>query len=491
MKTLIRGGIRSAVIAGALALFGGAASAQYDLVWSDEFDGAALNPANWEIQTGTGTNYGLPAGWGNNELQFYTGRPENIVVADGVLRIIARNEWYGFRNYTSARIRTFNRVEAQYGRIEARIQLPSTTGIWPAFWMLATDSPYGGWAASGEIDIVESVNFADQLYGTIHFGGQWPENTARGGTYANGDDFSDGFRVYAIEWDPDVIRWYVDDLLYHAEFSANWFSSGAPGDPRAPFDTPFHLLLNVAVGGNFPGPPNGGVGFPTEMVVDYVRIYQRSQEAYLGVEPIPGTVEAEDYDTGGATVAYEDADAGNNGNAYRNDQDVDLEACSEGGFNIGWIREGEWTEYAVDVTVPGHYEVAARVASQSTGGRLRLEFDGVDRTGEIVFGATGGWQTWDSATAVAPLPGGPQTMRFANAGTTEQYNLNRFDFTLLAEQGDANADGSVDVDDLYELETVGDVYSDVDLDGTPATASDRALLVETLRAGESADVATR
>lgn len=244
----------------------------YELVFSDEFYGSRINYENWSHQLGDGTAYGLPAGWGNNELQYYTPRPENSYVSNGNLVIVARHEPYQGRNYTSARLRSFAKQDFLYGRIEARIKLPSTQGIWPAFWMLPTDWEYGGWAASGEIDIVESTNVADTIYGAIHYGGQWPANTSSGGSYSDGNDFSDDFHTYAIDWEPTRIRWYVDGILYNAENS--WWSSG--GSYPAPFDKPFHLLLNVAVGGNWPGDPNESSTFPQEMLIDYVRVYQKT-----------------------------------------------------------------------------------------------------------------------------------------------------------------------------------------------------------------------
>jgi hypothetical protein len=244
----------------------------YELIWSDEFYGSRINYENWAHQIGDGTAYGLPAGWGNSELEYYTARPENSYLSNGNLVIVARQESYQGRNYTSARLRSFAKVDLLYGKIEARIKLPSTKGIWPAFWMLPTDWEYGGWAASGEIDIVESKNIAGTIYGTIHYGGQWPSHASSGGSYSDGNDFSDDFHTYAIEWEPTRIRWYIDEQLYNTK--ASWWSSG--GSYPAPFDKPFHILLNVAVGGEWPGNPDGSSTFPQQMLIDYVRVYQEN-----------------------------------------------------------------------------------------------------------------------------------------------------------------------------------------------------------------------
>jgi beta-glucanase (GH16 family) len=478
----------AAVLFGVCAA-GAQAQTPWQQVWADEFNGTSLNRSIWQPQSGTGTLYGLPSGWGNNELQYYTERPQNLSVSGGSLRITARAENFAGSTYTSARIRTPGTVDVLFGRIEARIRIPSGQGIWPAFWMLPTNSPYGGWAAGGEIDIMESTNAADRIYGTIHYGGTWPANTSNGGSFAPGTDFGASYHLYAVEWEPDQIRWYVDSTLIHTATSATWFSSNENGNGRAPFDVPFHLILNIAVGGNFPGPPNGSVGFPMEMAVDYVRVYQRQQLIYTGVTgEIPGQIEAENYDLGGPGVAYLDNDASNNGGQYRPSESVDIESCIEGGFDVGWIRQGEWIEYSIDVQTPGHYRVESRLAAQTGGGTFHLAFNGVNRTGTITAPITGGWQTWTTVNALATLPANATVMRFVNdSSATGQFNVNWFRFVLLAAAGDVNADQSVDIDDLYDLEKSGaaNPYPDVDLNGIAANAADRDTLRATLRQNET------
>jgi beta-glucanase (GH16 family) len=240
------------------------------LVWSDEFDAAQLDPETWFFEEGDGSQYGIP-GWGNNELQWYL--PNSARLENGNLVITARNAASNGKNYTSARINTRDRFALRYGRIEARMRLPDGQGIWPAFWMLPQDNVYGGWAASGEIDIVEAVNLGvaanNTVHGTIHYGGEWPGNTFSGGEYLVPMDAAANFHVYALEWDPDQIRWYVDGQLYSMKNS--WSSAGAPFP--APFDQHFYILLNVAVGGNWPGAPDASTVFPVTMEVDYVRVY--------------------------------------------------------------------------------------------------------------------------------------------------------------------------------------------------------------------------
>jgi len=239
-------------------------------VWSDEFNGAQLDSDNWFAETGDGSQYGL-TGWGNNELQWYL--PANAETTGGNLVITAKQEMQNGYNYTSARIITRDKFAFRYGRIEARIRLPGGQGLWPAFWLLSQDDAYGTWAASGEIDIMEAVNLDppgnNTIYGTIHYGGPFPGNQLSGANTTAPGSATAEFHEYALEWDEFEMRWYVDGILYSTKNS--WSSSGAPYP--APFDQPFYILLNVAVGGNFPGPPNGSTTFPVTMEVDYVRVY--------------------------------------------------------------------------------------------------------------------------------------------------------------------------------------------------------------------------
>jgi len=241
----------------------------WTLVWSDEFDGPNIDTSKWSHEVNG-------SGGGNNELQYYTARANNSFIENGNLVIQALEETFtgpdGTRNYTSARMRTLNKGDWTYGRFEARMKLPYGQGLWPAFWMLPTDWVYGGWAASGEIDIMEIVGHEPNvLHGTIHYHGEWPNNWYSGGSYTlPSGDFSDDFHVFAIEWEEGEIRWYVDGILYSTKTS--WDTTDGAPFP-APFDERFHILLNVAVGGNWPGSPDGTTVFPQRMTVDYVRVY--------------------------------------------------------------------------------------------------------------------------------------------------------------------------------------------------------------------------
>lgn len=245
------------------------------LVWEDDFNGSSLNLDNWEYEYGNGCP-GL-CGWGNNELQHYTDAPENVTVANGTLRITAQHSPGSNPEYTSARIRTKGLAAFRSGRIEARIKMPIGQGLWPAFWMLPEDYTYGGWPLSGEIDITEVLGqTTNETHGTIHYGGKWPFNQYQGSSLdLGGTALYDNFHVYAVEWKQDTIRWYIDEQLYSIRAADNL------GTFPWRFDQEFHLLLNMAIGGNWPGYPDNSTVFPQNMLVDYVRIYEKPELAII------------------------------------------------------------------------------------------------------------------------------------------------------------------------------------------------------------------
>ncbi len=244
----------------------------WSLVWQDEFDGVNIDPTKWSHEVNAW-------GGGNNELQYYTARRENSFVKDGVLVIQARRETYtdveGTREYTSARLRTLNKGDWKYGRIEVRAKLPFGQGIWPAIWMLPTDNVYGGWAASGEIDVMELVGHEpNKVHGTLHYGAAWPKNKFTGGSYTlSVGTFSQDFHVFSIEWEEGEIRWSVDGKHYQTQ--KEWSTEGHPFP--APFNQRFHILLNLAVGGNWPGNPDETTQFPQTLEIDYVRVYEKAE----------------------------------------------------------------------------------------------------------------------------------------------------------------------------------------------------------------------
>lgn len=273
-----------------LMLFGAIAQAQcYRLVWSDEFDGTDLNLDNWDYQIGDG----CPSlcGWGNNEQQYY--REENVEVSGGTLKIHVLEESFAGSDYTSARIRSKGKQFWHQGRFEARMKMPSGgRGYWPAFWMLSEEEHYGIWPTSGEIDIMEMVgHIPEKVTGTIHFGPLFPDNRYVGDSYTMpSGSLDDGFHEYAVEWETDEIRWYLDGVLY-----ATRTRSELDPDPWR-FDRNFHLLLNCAVGGWFPGFPDGSTSFPDTMEVDYVRVYQdASTSPITGRGTVLGNTDSESY----------------------------------------------------------------------------------------------------------------------------------------------------------------------------------------------------
>lgn len=240
-----------------------------NLVLQDEFDvNGAPNPAIWTFDIGRGPNND---GWGNNELQYYTDRPENIVVENGMLKITARQEQFEGAGYTSARILSKDLQELQYGRFEARMKLPWGKGMWPAFWLLGANIDEIGWPFCGEIDVMENAGskptiVSSALHGPGYSGGQ-PISKEYD---LENERVDTDFHIYGIEWGPGYINFYIDDVLYNQITPAD-----VPEGSDWVFDQgPFFMLINLAVGGNFDGPPNQDTVFPQTLYVDYVRVYQ-------------------------------------------------------------------------------------------------------------------------------------------------------------------------------------------------------------------------
>lgn len=225
-----------------------------NLVWSDEFDGTAVNTANWGYDTGGG-------GWGNNEKEYY--QAANATVANGNLVITAKKQRVKSNSYTSARLKTQGKRQFTYGRIEARIKMPVGQGLWPAFWMLGANINTVPWPGCGETDIMEHINTDNIIYGTIHW-----DNNGHAQYGGNTTTTPADYHVYAVEWDSASIRWYVDSVQYATANIAN----GINGTEE--FQKPFFILLNLAVGGNWPGQTIDDSKLPASMYVDYVRVYQ-------------------------------------------------------------------------------------------------------------------------------------------------------------------------------------------------------------------------
>ena len=276
-----------------------AAAPRWRLVWRDEFDGTVVDPAKWDFDIGNGfydyRRHAWIAGWGNEELQYYTRDPANVFVRDSVLHIRALKESLHGCGYTSARLKTRRRdgtplFKQRYGKFEFRARVPHGKGLWPALWLLPQDDHYGSWAASGEIDVMEILGeHPDKVLSSIHFGSGYPRRELVTHTLSlpDGGSVAD-WHVYAVEWEPGEMRWSLDGVVWARQDF--WWSCSrtdaagqgleATGEADlnpwpAPFDQPFYLVMNVAVGGNFPGAPNAATPFPAELQVDYVRVYQR------------------------------------------------------------------------------------------------------------------------------------------------------------------------------------------------------------------------
>ena len=253
---------------------------QWNEIWSDEFNNTSFDFNKWTHEIGTGNN-----GWGNNELQYYTNNLDNIFLDSGYLHIVARNQQISNSNYTSARIKTQGKFDFQYGKIEARIKVPTGQGLWPAFWMLGSNIVTESWPQCGEIDVMEHINHELKIHGTIHYD-MW------GHTYDGFYAFTDAslFHIYSIEWDQNKIVWFLDGVEY---FSTD---IGIGSVSREEFHNPFFILLNLAVGGNWPGAPDNSTTFPATMMIDYVRVYQKNSnihnnniESLINVFPNPAS----------------------------------------------------------------------------------------------------------------------------------------------------------------------------------------------------------
>lgn len=297
------------------------------LVWSDEFDQNQVNPENWTYDLGDG----CPSlcGWGNGELQSYTSDANNVFIDNGVLNIRAVYNPGGNPEYTSTRMVTRGLQSFKSGKIEANIKMPSGQGLWPAFWLLPETREYGGWPLSGEIDVTEIAGGSPQTnHGTIHYGSKWPSNQYTGNQVSINESLADDFHTYAVEWDQNEIRWYLDDQLFSVKTKADL------GTFPWRFDQEFHILLNLAIGGWFPGFPDATTEFPATMQVDYVRVYHSPELSIVSGEPYAFLNDAMDYhvnETPGATYTW----TANGG------QIVSGQGTNE--VNVQWDTPGEGT----------------------------------------------------------------------------------------------------------------------------------------------------
>ncbi|MCX6181449.1 MAG: family 16 glycosylhydrolase [Bacteroidetes bacterium] len=358
----------------------------YQMVWSDEFTNGISSDWNFEVGD---------IGAGNNELEYY--RKENASVENGALVITAKKEDFGGKNYTSARLNTSGKKSFRYGKMEARIKLPAFSGSWPAFWMLGDNIWTDGWPKCGEIDIMEQVNIESHVFGTIHWNG--PSGYTHFGN--NSTDFNvKDYNVYSIEWDANSIKWFVNGTLFGtANIQNSINNTGA-------FHNKMFLLLNLAVGGKWPGYNIDNNAFPAKMYVDYVRVYQSEVCSTVSV---PGILQAENYC---------DMDG------------IQLESSNDAaaGQNVGYVDAGDWMAYKINVPVAGEYALSYRVASNAIGASLKFEaLGGGTIYGTIDVPNTGGWQKWQTITHNVQLPAGQ--LNVAVATPSGGFNLNWMDFS--------------------------------------------------------------
>ncbi len=290
-------------------------------------------------------------------------------------------------------MKTQGKQNFTYGRMEARIALPGKQGMWPAFWMLGSDISTVGWPASGEIDIMEQINTANTIYGSAH----WRADNGTQADYSNsiGGVTIPDYHLYAVEWDPNYIRWFVDGTQYNVMQITN----GMGGTDE--FQKPFFLLLNMAVGGNWPGFTIDDAALPAKMYVDYVRVYR---------------------DAGQTTDIHIEAEN------YAVQSGMQAEACSEGGQDMGWIDTNDWIVWNVNIPTTGPYTVSYRVASLNGGGTIQLEKAGGSPVyGSVAVPKTGGWQNWTTVSHRVNLTAGQQ--QIAVKATAGGYNLNWLEIT--------------------------------------------------------------
>lgn len=394
------------------------------LTWSDEFDGAngsGVDPQKWIMETGGN-------GWGNNELEYYTNRTQNAYLENGSLVIKAIKEDYTgpdfvARSYTSARLKTQNKFTQTYGRFEARIKVPYGQGIWPAFWMLGSDINQVGWPRCGEIDIMENIGKEPStVHGTIH-GPGYSGGSGIGAAYSltNNQRFADDYHIYAVEWEPKAMRWYVDGNLFKTITTKD-----LPAGTEWVFNHPFFMLLNLAVGGNWPGYPDNTTVFPQVMLVDYVRVYQ----------PKIASTSAASYT--GSTVAVESISSvfGNNLAAVTQSGETNPLPTEIAGVSVKITDKSSTERFAplffvspVQINFqipPGTLPGAATVTITNPDGAVSLGTADIATVSPGLFAANSTGQGIAAALALRIKPNGSQNYEYAF-----QYDPVRNNFTAI------------------------------------------------------------
>ena len=416
--------IAAGLVLAALETGTGISHAAWQLVWSDEFaqaDGTSPDSTKWGFDIGNGSG-----GWGNNELEYYTSRTNNARIVGGQLVIEAKQESFGGKNYTSARMLTKGKWSWTYGRMEARIKIPRGQGIWPAFWMLGTNINSVGWPTCGETDIMENIGKTTEqgkVYGTIHgpqSGGDYNGGAGVGGSYTlpGGAAFADDFHVFAVEWTTNQIKWSVDSNQYFTATPAS-----LPGGGTWVFTQPQFLILNVAVGGNWPGIPDGTTTFPQQMLVDYVRVYSfvpAPPNAPTGLSVSPGNAKVYlswDASTSGAT-GYNVKRSTISGGSYttiaspttNTYTDAGVSSCATYYYVVSATNSaGESTNSSEKAAVLGAYALAVNSGGSAAGQFIAdANFSGGTQAAPTT-------STIDTSAVTAPAPQAVyQTERYGN-----------------------------------------------------------------------------
>jgi beta-glucanase (GH16 family) len=416
------------------------ADSNWVLVWSDECNGAAgsaVDGSKWNLVNSGG-------GFGNNEVQFYTNRTANSYYdGNGNLVIKTLRESYGGYNYTSAKLYSQNKGDWTYCRVQIRAKLPRGRCVWPAFWMMPTASRYGGWPICGEIDIMElRGDEPNKVGGTLHFGNPW--KYIGSSYYLSSGTFDTAYHTFDLEWEQGVFRWYVDGQLYQTRNHPEWYCSGAneSSNPNAPFDQPFYLQLNTAVGGpNTPYTGNQNPDdsvFPQSMLIDYVRVYQRSTGSESPENP---------EDPESQVSAFNQIEAESCGSQ----SGIQTESCTDsgGGQNIGYIQNGDYAVYSNIDFGSGASGFTARVASATNGGSIEIHLDSLTGTlvGTCAVSGTGGWQTWITQTCSISGVSGIHTVYLKFVGSGGDFmNLNWFKFTASNANATVNAFNQIEAE---------------------------------------------
>ena len=426
------------------------------LTWSDEFDKDSLDMTKWTYDIGNwkldeNGNYETN-GWGNNEQEFYTDK--NAEVSDGTLKIYAKKEQYsdpvqGNYDYTSAKLITQGKFDMCYGKVDIRARFDSGKSLWPALWMLPTDSVYGRWAASGEIDIMEGWGSTpEKVCGTIHFGDTWPGNTylTKDYFFTNGDS-TENWHNYSVEWESGEIRWYIDNVLYSTQ---NQWNSAGRAFP-APFDQNFYLILNLAVGGTFDG-IDGVAADPAtfadgmkKMEVDYVRVYQKDGKTHIPDEPLQKSMKSYIMEGGDGSVSNSDSGTSVQVN-YPGDRSYSVMAALE---NV-MVEAGKTYAVNFDIT-----------SSVNRNIELTIENSSYDRFMDELVYITGEKQHFDFECSftenmasdlkfqLGKIDGEeiypPHTIEISNLSFSEKSDEESFWY------GDLNLDGVADLTDLTIL----------------------------------------